>query len=285
MDLAEATERLYSGPPAQFVATRTQLAKQARNEGDPDAAKRITELRRPTASAALLNALARTDAAAVRSLQSVGDDLRDAQQRGDGDAIRALSQKRRQVIGAVLAAVARIAGERGQPLSESIRGEIESSLAASILDPAAAQELAAGTLTGALQQIGFGDWSPAAEVGASPPPRPALRAVPDLPEPASKAPGRSQRTADRDAQDDRLQAAALERAEAATAALEKAQAQDAAAQQRITDLQGQIDSLRNELVEAAVDARRWHEAHRKAARDASAAMRRLASHPSAQGGG
>ncbi|MCU1690787.1 MAG: hypothetical protein JWN20_2715 [Jatrophihabitantaceae bacterium] len=283
-------DRLYAGAPEDFIGARAQLARQARSDGDTATAAEIAALRRPTASAALLNALARAEPRAVTALGAVGDELREAQQRGDGEAIRALGRKRRQVIATAMASVATIAADRGLSQSASVRAEVEASLAAAILDPASAEQLAAGALTGALHEVGFGDWSPAAAVSTgttrtsgttgTTAPRPALRAVPDLPTRAAvTAPSRAEQKAERERmaqeRDTRRQAMALERAEAATAALAQAQARSAAAQQRVTEIQGQIDHLRGELGEATADARLAHEAERKAGRDASAAMRRL----------
>lgn len=282
MDLHEATDRLYAGAPEDFVATRATLVKAARADGERELAGAIAALRRPTAAAGLLNSLSREDPEAVSALCRIGDELRAAQRAGDGAGIRTLGATRRRLIASTMSAVDALARDRAQTLSDAVRADVESSLAAAILDPASADALVAGTLTGALQQVGFGDWSSAARLDGDPQSgRPVLHAVPDLPTPAgSKGPSRAEQNAEREHSDraraTSRHATALARAEKATAGLEAAQDRAAAAQQRVERVQEQIDQLRGELAIATADARQAHEAQRKAARDASAAMRRLA---------
>jgi hypothetical protein len=268
MNLQDAKDRLYSGAPEDFVAARAQLAAGSRAAGDRDTAAGIAALRRPTAAAGLLNLLAREYPDAVSALRSIGDELRAAQRAGDGDAIRALGATRRQLIATTMNTVAALAHDRGRAPGAAVRAEVESSLAAAVLDPASAEALASGALTGALDQVGFGTWSPADGPDAGPlPRRTALRAVPDLANPTAANPAAAN-------------PAAAKRAEEATAQLEAAHDRAAAAQLRLNRLHEQIEQLRAELTEAATTVRQAREAERTAARVAAAAMRRLA--PDAQ---
>lgn len=269
VNLDEARHLLYSGAPEQFVATRTQLVKQARSDGQRDVGAAIAALRRPSAAAGLLNLLARHDPDAVSALRSIGDQLRTAQRAGDGDAIRALSATRRQAMATAMSAVTALARDHDRVLSAAVRADVESSLAAAILDVDSADALAAGVLSDMLHQVGFGDWTPTADPSVHPrtgpqvarpfpqPSRPALRAVPDL----AREPSR--RTAH------------LERAEKAAAELEQAQDRAAGAQQRVEGLLEQIVQLRSDLAAATTEARHAREAQRKASRAAEAALRRL----------
>jgi hypothetical protein len=59
--LADAVARLYEADPDEFMPLRKDLAEAARAEGDKDAAKKITGLRKPTRSAWVVNRLVRTD--------------------------------------------------------------------------------------------------------------------------------------------------------------------------------------------------------------------------------
>lgn len=278
VDLDGAVERLYGAPPEGFVALRTELTRAARSAGDRDLAARIAALRRPTAAAGLLNRLSRDDPAAIAALRAVGDRLRQAQRDGDGAAIRALGAQRRTAIAAALRAVDVSAAERGASISAAVRAEVEASLASAVLDPASADAIAGGRLTEAVQQVGFGDWSaPAAGADAGGPvPRPALRAVPDLPPRRAAAQRAAERADQAERERARRRAAAVAKAEAAGSALDEAQEQADAAQERVEQLQDRIDQLRAELVEATAAARAAHETQRRAARDARSALRRLA---------
>jgi hypothetical protein len=77
-ELDEIVRELYVLPPADFVAARNELVRQARRAGNADIAERLQQLRRPTRSAWLVNLLA-SDSAAMQRLSTLGRQLRDAQ--------------------------------------------------------------------------------------------------------------------------------------------------------------------------------------------------------------
>jgi hypothetical protein len=56
----DLVDPLYAGPPEEFVAARDALAKRLRADGDRATAAEVAKLRRPTATAAALNQVART---------------------------------------------------------------------------------------------------------------------------------------------------------------------------------------------------------------------------------
>ena len=67
-ELDEIVRELYVLPPADFVAARNELVRQARAAGSRDIAERLQHLRRPTRSAWLVNLLGQRsggDAASV----------------------------------------------------------------------------------------------------------------------------------------------------------------------------------------------------------------------------
>ena len=51
-------DELYRERPEDFVATRDELVKELRADGDRDGAERLKKLRRPTATAWLINRVA-----------------------------------------------------------------------------------------------------------------------------------------------------------------------------------------------------------------------------------
>ena len=51
MDFEEAADAVYAAPAADFIATRNELAKQLKADGDALAATRLKALRKPTVAA------------------------------------------------------------------------------------------------------------------------------------------------------------------------------------------------------------------------------------------
>src|SRR3954453_20063736 len=100
--LEAAAGELYALAPEEFVTARTRLVKEARRAGDRALAGDIGALRKPTRTAWLVNLLARDDAAAVGALLDLGEQLRSAQDRRDGSALRELSAQRRTAIDALV---------------------------------------------------------------------------------------------------------------------------------------------------------------------------------------
>ncbi|WP_067702635.1 hypothetical protein [Nocardia jejuensis] len=156
MTLEEVVDELYGRTPGEFVAVRTERARQARDAGDKGLATAIGKLRRPTVAAWAVNLLARADAQEVRALLSLGDALREAQRRLSGEQLRALSTQRQQVITALVRKAADLAAAHGPRLTESVLRDIGSTLQAALADPAVAEQLRTGTLTAAASYDGFG---------------------------------------------------------------------------------------------------------------------------------
>ncbi|MGH3171885.1 MAG: hypothetical protein ACRDN0_39255, partial [Trebonia sp.] len=59
--VTQAAGELYAADPDGFMQRRKELAEAARADGDKEAAKRITALRKPTRVAWILNRLSRAD--------------------------------------------------------------------------------------------------------------------------------------------------------------------------------------------------------------------------------
>ena len=90
-ELDDVADELYGGPPSVFIEHRDAAAKAARADGDRELAKQITELRKPTVSAWLMNLLVRDDPGFADQVVALGEGLRDAERSLDGPALRELS--------------------------------------------------------------------------------------------------------------------------------------------------------------------------------------------------
>ncbi len=141
MDLREVAAGLYAAAPADFVAERRAAAARA----DGDLAERIRGFRKPTAAAAAVNALVRADPGLIDALLDVGDRIRDAFADRDRDAIRELTRERQRLLQRALS---------GLGTSQSVQREVEDTLQAAVVDPAAAAAVRSGLLVRALESTG-----------------------------------------------------------------------------------------------------------------------------------
>jgi hypothetical protein len=173
-EVDEIVGELYLLPPADFVAARNELARQARAAGQRELAETLQHLRRPTRSAWLVNLLARRDPAAMNRLSTVGRELREAQTGLDGAQLRELAQQRRQVIDELLERARHRADEAGLRLTNAMMSEVEATLQAALVDLAGSLTVRNGRLERPISNSGFGpqphvDFVPAAEEPADEP--------------------------------------------------------------------------------------------------------------------
>jgi hypothetical protein len=107
---------LYAVPPKEFTAARDALAKELRDRGEADQAKRVASLRRPTAALWAANQLARRAPDEVRALLDAAERVRSYQARavrgGSGDDLRA-------AMGAQRSALARLEEEAAAALRDA----------------------------------------------------------------------------------------------------------------------------------------------------------------------
>lgn len=61
MDFEEAADALYAASAADFIATRNELAKQLKADGDQLGSTRLKAMRKPTVAAWVANLVARDD--------------------------------------------------------------------------------------------------------------------------------------------------------------------------------------------------------------------------------
>ena len=155
--LLSIAEELYALSPGDFTGTRNQWAKQAKADGDKELASRVTELRKPSMAAWVVNMLVRHQADEMAQVLDVGASLRQAQQNLDGDALRELTRQRRQLTTAVTHQGRVLAGDLGQKVTQAVADQVESTLHAAMVDEQAAAALRSGMLVSALTATGVGD--------------------------------------------------------------------------------------------------------------------------------
>ena len=153
---AELAAELYLVPPARFVATRDQVARQASQAGRQELAARLRELRRPTQSAWLVNLLVRHEPEAMAELRALGRRLREAQTTLAGAELRRLSEQRRTLVRDLVELARLQAAEAGATVTERALTEVESTLHAALVDLAAASAVMSGTLVRPMAHNGFG---------------------------------------------------------------------------------------------------------------------------------
>lgn len=177
------TWHLYGLALGDFTRARNEAAAQARASGNRELAEHLRKLRKPTVSAWTLNMLVRRYPDEIGQLMSIGAQLRAAQTALEGDAIRELSRQRRQVVAALARRARALAAELGQRISDAAELEIEDTLQAALVDPAAGYAVRSGQLTAPLSYAGLGPLSAAAAAagagGAARVPEPGAARVPE----------------------------------------------------------------------------------------------------------
>lgn len=268
--LLSIAEELYALLPAEFTGTRNQWAKQTKADGDPELAKRVTALRKPSMPAWVVNMMMRHQGDQMTQVLDLGASLRQAQADLDADALRELTRQRRQLTTAVTSQGRTLAGELGQRVTEAVADQVQGTLHAAMIDEDAAAAVRSGMLVSAIAATGVGKADvvdavavPAA-IGLTPRTRavPAARratlsAVPD-PEPApdeEKLAREARRVAAQQTVDDAVAAAeeAQQKVRKADKRVKRVQArtlQAAAeleeARRRVAQLEHEIDTLDDE---------------------------------------
>lgn len=150
MDLESVADELYSLPRDEFTAARNAVAQRAREQGRRELTEQIGALRRPSTAAWLANRLARKHPEQIQALMELGDGLREAQRQLQGEQLRRLSQQRHELVHAVVQQVRALARTAGHPVSDAVTRELVNTFTAAVNSSAAAQALARGRLTTAL---------------------------------------------------------------------------------------------------------------------------------------
>lgn len=150
MDFESVADELYALPRDEFTAARNAAAKQAREQGHRALAEQIGALRRPSTAAWVANLLAREQPGEIRALVELGDGLREAQHRLQGEELRRLSTQRHQLVHGLVQQAQALARAAGHPASEAVSRELSNTFTAAVNSSVAAQALAGGRLTSAL---------------------------------------------------------------------------------------------------------------------------------------
>jgi Arc/MetJ family transcription regulator len=146
---------LYGLPLDEFTKARDELARELRNGGKKEAADDVKAMRKPSVSAWTVNQLARRHPQEMKALVKAGDELRKAQRQavsGRGpDALRDATRSHRGALDALTSAARDELGADGTTLQRAVQ-----TLRSASVDKEASKGLLAGTLTGDVEQSGFG---------------------------------------------------------------------------------------------------------------------------------
>ena len=244
--LADAKAMLYQADPDEFMARRQELVAQAREAGEPDVAKQIGTLRKPTRSAWVVNRLVRADPEVTARLAELAAELRDAGPSMDGGRIRELTAARARLVDELT----RQAFDDLPAPPAAVREEVTATFDAALADPEVAASL--GTLVRAAQYAGFGLPIPG---DAPAPPPPAAKTK--KPAPAEPSAERERRHREKIISAERAVAEADRTANAANAA-----------EQQLADtvrrLEAELAQARQQLAEARRQAYRAESQQRRA---------------------
>lgn len=247
-DLTALVDELYARPPAEFVARRDELAREARASGDRALAAQIKALRRPSVGAWYLNSAVRAGLASLDDLLRLGRELRDAQGRGDFPALRELGARRGPLTSAVVREVSAHLAGAGVAITSAGLEEARTTLVSALADPEVADELSRGRLDRPHVYAGFGDLA-----GLTP-------SVASTTAPSGQTDDLERRAAEEAVARKELAEAEAELA-AATTAREAAEAEAARAKERVDALTSELAGARDAVraAEKQLDtARRRH---------------------------
>ncbi|HYU67436.1 MAG TPA: hypothetical protein VEK09_11825 [Jatrophihabitantaceae bacterium] len=242
--VGQAVDELYSLDPDGFVDRRRELAAEARRGGDTAAATEITGLRKPTRSAWTMNVLARAEPDAFEPIVDVGDQLREAERALDGQRMRELSSRRRELIADISRRAFTATAERSP--SPALRDEVIGTLTAAFADPDLVDLLRSGTLLRAAQWDGFGSAIRPDLALVPPPGRPAVASRTRPTKKASRAKAAPQRPVET--------VEAARAARAARAERERQERQDR--REQIAHVRKRVTAAERELASAESDEQR-----------------------------
>jgi hypothetical protein len=155
---------LYGLPLEEFTKERDALVKELRQGGDKEGADEVKALRKPPVSAWTVNQLARRHPQEMRALVKAGEGLRKAQRNavgGEGpDALRDATRAHRDRLDDLTSFARRELDAEGQTLQRAVQ-----TLRSASVDKEASKTLLAGTLTGDVEQAGFGQLLSAVPTG------------------------------------------------------------------------------------------------------------------------
>jgi hypothetical protein len=261
VDLDSIAGKLYGLAPDAFTSSRSAEVRAARSAGNRELAEAVAQLRRPTVGAWLANQLARECKGELEALLDLGTSMRNAQEAGDGPALRLLTRQRRQMVAGLVSEAKRLARTRDLALSENSTRELENTLEAAVATADAAAALRSGRLTVGLSYSGLGplDLSAPLSVKSATRTVPRKRAAPSSPEkpmtpprPSSPSKGPRRPEGSKTARPQPRADWARLQSDLATAEQTVTSAEDAVeeTQRETNQVQAARDALRREIVDA-----------------------------------
>ncbi len=152
--LLDVATELYALAPGGFVTARESRAAELRSGDEPELARQVRALRKPSTAAWVVNHLVRADPDQVQQVVDLGAAMRAAQEGMDGDQLRELTRQRRQLTAAVTTRARALAAEAGTRVSDAVATQVEATLTAAMIDDEAGRAVRAGVLVGALEATG-----------------------------------------------------------------------------------------------------------------------------------
>lgn len=153
-ELIALADDLYAGPIAGFTAARDGAAKAA---GSKELAERIKALRKPSTAAWAVNLLVRREADQIDQVLALAESLRLAAASMDGEELRTLTRQRRQLTAALTTSAAQLVREYDVRLTPALADQVEGTLTAAMLDPAAAEVVRSGLVVTAFTSTGVSE--------------------------------------------------------------------------------------------------------------------------------
>lgn len=275
-DLAHIASELYGRPLDEFTAARNDCAK---NLDDKALAREVRALRKPAASAWLLNMMTVHRGRQLKQALQLGVAMREAQAQLNRSELKKLGIQRQKLLTALVKDGLALSGELGHPVSPAAALEVEQTLRAAMADGGAAAAVSTGRLIRPLEATG---WEPVDLGGAVGGPFDTGRALGEPqsdpgedtePDPAAQA------RADLEYAEDRSQEAASVLGRARERMKQLDRDRDALASQvrdlrkRIRALEQQIDAIDDDADGAAREHTEAERASRETAREVERARK------------
>lgn len=255
--LDEVARELYLLPPAAFTAARNARRAELR-ASDRALADEVGALHRASPAAWLVTLLAHEQPTRIGELVTLGDELRQAVENADRDALARLSEERRDALRAAADAAGRLASEHEVRASRAVLDEVAETLQAAMGDTRAAGAVRSGLLVRPLEASGF---DPVDLTGAL-----AVEGDELLPSSEPPAP-RLRRVKNADAELARARREAAEELETASAVLDDAREAVERLRARRSEARRRHDELETELAERELELQRTREDIRAAAHE------------------
>jgi hypothetical protein len=265
----DAVDALYGLPLDDFTPRRDELAKELRSGGKRDEAAWVKALRKPSATAWLVNQLARTQKADARRVLESGEALRTAQERalagqGDREELAGASQEHAEAMRALLVKAPGLLDSKGGSPSQTTLERAAETLRAIPLDEEARAGFAAGRLTREHRAAGLGFVATGAPVAA---PKPRKK-----PAPPKADNGAAAREAKRAAEEKARDQAALKEARSRQKARARAVSE---AERELKQLEREAERARKRVEKAMVALDQAREKEAEAAAQVDEAQTRL----------